>query len=85
VGAVVVLRPGQRVSADELADHVRARLAAFNVPTRFWFRSTPLPRNPAGKLLKRALRSHVLEGGEGATADWGGDPSAWDVPGPDRS
>ena len=85
VGAVVVLRPGHRVSADELADHVRARLAAFNVPTRFWFRSTPLPRNPAGKLLKRVLRSHVLERGEGATADWGGDPSAWDVPGPDRS
>jgi long-chain acyl-CoA synthetase len=78
VGAVVVLRPKQKVTADELADHVRRHLAAFNVPTRFWFRSRPLPRNPAGKLLKRALRSQVLERApEGAASDWGGDPSAW--------
>ncbi len=84
VGAVVVLRPGSKVGADELADHVRDRLAAFNVPTRFWFRRAPLPRNPAGKLLKRKLRSDVLEGTPtGATAEWGGDPSAWGAaPGP---
>jgi long-chain acyl-CoA synthetase len=60
VGAVIVLRPGAKVRADELAEHVRERLAGFNVPTRFWFRSEPLPRNPAGKALKRALRDEVL-------------------------
>jgi long-chain acyl-CoA synthetase len=60
VGAVIVLRPGAKVRADELATHVRERLAGFNVPTRFWFRSEPLPRNPAGKTLKRALRDEVL-------------------------
>ena len=26
----------------------------------FWFRQTPLPRNPAGKVLKRALRDELL-------------------------
>jgi long-chain acyl-CoA synthetase len=60
VGAVVVLRPGQDVGADELARFVRERLAAFNVPSRFWFRAEPLPRNPAGKVLKRELRSELL-------------------------
>ena len=59
VGAVVVLRPGAKVAADELARHVAAHLAAFNVPERFWYRARPLPRNPAGKVLKRALRDEV--------------------------
>lgn len=56
VCAVVVLRPGHKVAADELASHVRDRLAAFKVPSRLWFRQEPLPRNPAGKVLKQALR-----------------------------
>ena len=63
VGAVIVLRPGMDVAADELSRHVRERLAAFNVPTRYWFRSEPLPRNPAGKILKRELRTELLGDG----------------------
>ena len=61
VGAVIVLRPGAKVAADELAHHVADRLAAYNVPTRLWFRDSPLPRNPAGKVLKRSLRNELLE------------------------
>ena len=60
VGAVIVLRPGMDVAADELSRHVRERLAAFNTPTRYWFRSEELPRNPAGKILKRELRTELL-------------------------
>ena len=60
VGAVIVLRPGTDVGADELSRHVRERLAAFNVPSRYWFRAEPLPRNPAGKILKRELRTELL-------------------------
>jgi long-chain acyl-CoA synthetase len=56
VCAVVVLRPGHKVAADDLVRHVRDRLAAFKVPSQVVFRSEPLPRNPAGKVLKRALR-----------------------------
>ena len=52
VGAVVVLRPGAKVTADELELHVKARLAGFMVPTHIWFRSEPLPRNPQGKVLE---------------------------------
>jgi long-chain acyl-CoA synthetase len=61
VGAVVVLYPGSKVSAEELSTHVRNRLAGFTVPTHIWFRHEPLPRNPAGKVLKRELR-HALVG-----------------------
>ena len=60
VGAVIVLHPGHEVAADELTRFVGERLAAFNVPTRYWFRSQPLPRNPAGKVLKRQLRDELL-------------------------
>ncbi len=60
VGAVVVLRPGAKVGAEELSAHVRNRLAAFMVPTHIWFREQPLPRNPAGKILKRELRDELL-------------------------
>ena len=61
VGAVVVLRPGAKVTADELGRHVKARLAGFMVPTHIWFRSEPLPRNPQGKVLKRELRDELVK------------------------
>jgi long-chain acyl-CoA synthetase len=64
VGAAVVLRPGSKVTADELARHVRERLAAFKVPTHIWFRSQPLPRNPQGKVLKRELRDDLVGPGQ---------------------
>ncbi|HWE68073.1 MAG TPA: class I adenylate-forming enzyme family protein [Acidimicrobiales bacterium] len=60
VGAVIVLRPGFKVGADELSKHVRERLAGFMVPTHIWFREEPLPRNPAGKVLKRELRDELV-------------------------
>ncbi len=60
VGAVVVLKPGQTVSVEELQAHVRERLAGFKVPAHIWFRDRELPRNPAGKILKRELRDEVL-------------------------
>ncbi len=60
VGAVVVLRPGAKVTAEELGQHVKARLAGFMVPTQVWFRSEPLPRNPQGKVLKRELREELV-------------------------
>jgi acyl-CoA synthetase (AMP-forming)/AMP-acid ligase II len=40
---------------------VATRLARFEVPTKVVFRSTALPRNPQGKVLKRELRDSLLE------------------------
>ncbi|MGH9172241.1 MAG: class I adenylate-forming enzyme family protein [Acidimicrobiales bacterium] len=60
VGAVVVLRPGFDATIAELQAHVAERIASFKVPAHIWFSPDPLPTNPAGKVLKRELRTHVL-------------------------
>ncbi len=72
VGAAVVLRPGAKVTAEELVRHVKERLAGFKVPTHIWFRSEPLPRNPQGKVLKRELRDGLVDA---ASADDGASSS----------
>jgi long-chain acyl-CoA synthetase len=59
VGAVVHIRPGMQITEQELQEHVRSRLAAFKVPVRVWFYDGELPRNPAGKVLKRDLREEL--------------------------
>jgi acyl-CoA synthetase (AMP-forming)/AMP-acid ligase II len=55
VFAVVVLRPGASVTADELITHARSQLAKYKTPTGVAFVEA-LPRNAAGKVLKRELR-----------------------------
>ncbi len=60
VGAVVQLRAGSGATEADLRDHLAARLAAFKVPVRFWFKDEPLPRNPQGKILKRELRDELV-------------------------
>jgi len=61
VAAVIVLRPGRTIEAEEIARHVALRLARYEVPTKIFFRSTELPRNPQGKVLKRELRQSLIE------------------------
>jgi fatty-acyl-CoA synthase len=60
VTAFVVLRPGAEASADDLIAHCRTGLAPFKVPKRIIFQDD-LPRNTAGKLLKRELRTHYAD------------------------
>jgi fatty-acyl-CoA synthase len=55
VTAFVVLRPGHDVDAAALQAHARAHLAPYKVPKTVVFLDN-LPRNTAGKLLKRELR-----------------------------
>lgn len=55
IAAVVVLRPGMAATEAELTAHARQHLAPFKVPKRIIF-AEDLPRNTAGKLLKRELR-----------------------------
>jgi len=55
VATVVMLREGVTLSEDELRDFLKTRLASFKIPTRYAFTNEPLPRNPAGKFLKREM------------------------------
>ena len=55
VTAVVVLRAGETVGAEALRAHARQHLAPFKVPKTVHF-VAELPRNTAGKILKRELR-----------------------------
>ncbi len=68
VAAVVTLRStdGSVPTEQELRDHVAQRLAAFKVPSRIYIREEELPRNPAGKILKRNLRTELLAEAEGS-------------------
>jgi acyl-CoA synthetase (AMP-forming)/AMP-acid ligase II len=52
--AFVVLEPDGRASADELRTHVRSHLAGYKVPRAVTF-VEELPRNEAGKVVKRRL------------------------------
>lgn len=55
VAAVVQVRNGFSGDADALRAHVAGVLAAFKVPRWIDVRREPLPRNAAGKVLKREL------------------------------
>jgi acyl-CoA synthetase (AMP-forming)/AMP-acid ligase II len=59
VAAIVCRRPGSDLSAEDLRRHAAARLAHFKVPQVVVFRDAPLPRNAAGKIVKRALREEL--------------------------
>jgi len=56
VMACVVLKPAETLSADELISFCRLSLANYKVPRRIEFSETDLPKNGAGKILKKNLR-----------------------------
>ena len=55
VKAVVVLKPGEGTTEDEIIEYCRANAAAHKKPRSVDFVDA-LPRNPSGKILKRVLR-----------------------------
>ena len=54
VKAVVVLGPGQVLSAEALIAYTKKSLAAYKYPRLVEFRDS-LPKGPTGKILKREL------------------------------
>lgn len=57
VVAAVVLRDGATATEAEIIAHCRTHLAGYKTPKQVFFVDA-LPKNPSGKLLKRALREH---------------------------
>lgn len=63
VVAVVVGKSWSQVTPELLREFVAQRLASYKVPSRIVVRTEPLPRNPAGKMLKASIRkecAHLL-------------------------
>jgi acyl-CoA synthetase (AMP-forming)/AMP-acid ligase II len=58
VVAVIQVRPGMSVAPDELIDYCRASLASYKKPKQVVV-VDELPRNAAGKILKRELREQL--------------------------
>lgn len=56
VVAVVVGKPQSTLTPEDLRAFVAQRLAGYKVPNQIVVRHEPLPRNPAGKMLKASIR-----------------------------
>ncbi|AMA57403.1 class I adenylate-forming enzyme family protein [Bradyrhizobium sp. CCGE-LA001] len=59
VGAVVRARAGSGLTADQVIEHLRPRLAAFKLPVHVDIRVDELPRTASGKIVKRQLREEL--------------------------
>ena len=59
--ALVVLKPGQTATVDELVAYCKANLAGFKVPKSIELRDS-LPKGGTGKILKANLRQPYWEG-----------------------
>jgi len=58
VKAVIVLKPGETASAEEIIDYCKQHLASYKKPAVVEFRKS-LPRNAMQKVLKTALRDEA--------------------------
>jgi acyl-CoA synthetase (AMP-forming)/AMP-acid ligase II len=63
VKALVVLKQGRPADARGIMEYARGRLAGYKLPKSIDF-VDELPRNPSGKILKRALRERFWKGYE---------------------
>jgi len=57
-GAVVHLHADRSLSADALTAFLAERIAAFEIPARYWFAAEPLPKLGTEKIDKVAIRNH---------------------------
>lgn len=65
VHAVITLVTGTTLTCEEMIEFCRKSLAGYKIPRSLDVLNTPLPRNPAGKVLKAELRKrHSQQTGE---------------------
>ena len=60
--ALVVLKPGQTLTQEELCEFLQQRVAKFKIPRIYEFLDTPLPKTGTGKIIKRELREMFWAG-----------------------
>lgn len=61
VGAVVWMKPGSSVTADDLVAFLGARLAPYKVPCQMWMSNDALPKLGSEKIDKVSLRTRYRE------------------------
>lgn len=59
VAIAVYPKEGSVVDPDALREFLQPKLASFKIPSQTFVMDEPLPRNPAGKFLKRQLRDQL--------------------------
>mgnify|MGYP000704392605 FL=1 len=62
VGVAILVNDGMTLTPEELWTFLDVKIAKFKIPTQVVIMSEPLPRNAAGKFLKRELQQHVVKG-----------------------
>jgi acyl-CoA synthetase (AMP-forming)/AMP-acid ligase II len=61
VGAVIWMKPGSAVTAEDMAAFLGQRLAPYKVPLRIWMSNDALPKLGSEKIDKVTLRSRYRE------------------------
>ena len=62
VGVAILVNDGMTLTPAELWAFLDEKIAKFKIPTQVVIMTEPLPRNAAGKFLKRELQQHVVKG-----------------------
>ena len=62
VGVAILVNDGMTLTPAELWAFLDEKIAKFKVPTQVVIMTEPLPRNAAGKFLKRELQQNVVKG-----------------------
>jgi fatty-acyl-CoA synthase len=60
--AIIVRKPNQELSADEVRNHLQGKLAKFKIPKHIEFRDEALPKTGTGKIRKLDLRETFWQG-----------------------
>ena len=68
VGVAILPNAGMTLTPEELWAFLDAKIAKYKIPTQVVIMTEPLPRNAAGKFLKRELQQHVVKGTLKATS-----------------
>jgi long-chain acyl-CoA synthetase len=68
VGVAILPNDGMTLTPEELWAFLDAKIAKYKIPTQVVIMTEPLPRNAAGKFLKRELQQHVVKGTLKATS-----------------
>lgn len=68
VGVAILVNDGMTLTPAELWAFLDEKIAKFKIPTQVVIMTEPLPRNAAGKFLKRELQQRVVKGTLTATS-----------------